>query len=415
MRRLILPVWIFFLLSLNHVSAQDSPSEVSQNSSSKHREFTWITGDRSTWEILRSCLITLLACTWTVLHLNIPAPEEHEWALIKRKFKWMAITVISPEITCSMALRQWVESRTTLKEMKQLGLDWSRVHGFYAGMGGYVLNHRGMQIPLVVPEIISLLKITSKDGERPFSLPPLTREDIEDRSKAGDIGKLFAGVQIGWLILQCIARAGYHLPISQLEISTVAFGVCTIIAYGFWWNKPMDIKMTTPVFYDGELPPTINTESKGWNDRKERRRVKMTTRMITRGSQKSMFFNLVLPLFSISTLFGSIHLIAWNFDFVDPSDRLIWRSCSLIASLMPIPIACSLQIASIWDPAARSDSRQGKSAPELAALVVCCYFLSIIAYMCARLLLMFQVFYCLRLLPVGTFRSVPWIQYIPHV
>jgi hypothetical protein len=47
--------------------------------------------------------------------------------------------------------------------------------------------------------------------------------------------------QISWLLLSVIVRAATHLPISQLEICTSAFGLLSIATYFANWSKPKDV------------------------------------------------------------------------------------------------------------------------------------------------------------------------------
>ncbi|KAI0410336.1 hypothetical protein F5X98DRAFT_359757 [Xylaria grammica] len=60
--------------------------------------------DRGTLTLVYSCLITIFACTWTVLHLNVPAVDDGPWTLAMRKAKWMAITILFPEFIFSKAI-----------------------------------------------------------------------------------------------------------------------------------------------------------------------------------------------------------------------------------------------------------------------------------------------------------------------
>src|SRR3984885_13612530 len=64
---------------------------------------------RGTIDILWSCLFTIIACTWTVQHLNVPEQREGRnpgvwgsiWWAIKRGWtsaKWILTTVLAPEI-----------------------------------------------------------------------------------------------------------------------------------------------------------------------------------------------------------------------------------------------------------------------------------------------------------------------------
>jgi hypothetical protein len=64
---------------------------------------------RGTFQILSSCLITLILCIWTAVHLNIPEEDtslprskwnpcswfsKHQW----RKFGWLLLGLIAPEM-----------------------------------------------------------------------------------------------------------------------------------------------------------------------------------------------------------------------------------------------------------------------------------------------------------------------------
>ena len=52
---------------------------------------------RGNFDILSSCLILIFASTWTVLHLNIPAPKDRWWTKGVRKAKWMTVNILFPE------------------------------------------------------------------------------------------------------------------------------------------------------------------------------------------------------------------------------------------------------------------------------------------------------------------------------
>lgn len=64
---------------------------------------------RGTFSILSSCLITMLLCIWTSVHLNIPAHGEkgifrpQTW----RKVKWLFIGLFAPEMVSSLNVRAY--------------------------------------------------------------------------------------------------------------------------------------------------------------------------------------------------------------------------------------------------------------------------------------------------------------------
>ena len=73
---------------------------------------------RSVWDILWSCLATLLACSWVSIHPNIPGPNESSWRIFFRRLELMFWTVISPEFIIGWAFQQWTGARKLEKEYK---------------------------------------------------------------------------------------------------------------------------------------------------------------------------------------------------------------------------------------------------------------------------------------------------------
>lgn len=87
----------------------------------------------------------------------------------------------------------------------------------------------------------------------------MDKEEIDDLSKADIFTKLFACVQSIWLVVQSIARVLDGLPITQLELATMALVFCALIMYALWWNKPFGVERPATIFatYDGNIPATI--------------------------------------------------------------------------------------------------------------------------------------------------------------
>jgi len=65
---------------------------------------------------------------------------------------------------------------------------------------------------------------TIQCGKGPVSWPPITEEEIQDRSKGDYLlkGRVVL-VQTSWFITQCIVRGAYRLEITELEVVTLAF------------------------------------------------------------------------------------------------------------------------------------------------------------------------------------------------
>src|ERR1700709_548729 len=91
-----------------------------------------------TSDIFFSCLSTILACTFMVLHLNIlpsssSSSEDESASFIKRwwskrhirqlrrQFSWAAVVVVAPEMLISLAAGSWRGASLGLKAFRRYG------------------------------------------------------------------------------------------------------------------------------------------------------------------------------------------------------------------------------------------------------------------------------------------------------
>jgi len=82
-------------------------------------------------------------------------------------------------------------------------------------------------------------------------LPDISVESIKDKSKADKLAKALVIVQASWLILQCVMRWIAQLPVTPLELNTLAHGICALMVYYLWWEKPLDVQSPTLVTAEG--------------------------------------------------------------------------------------------------------------------------------------------------------------------
>lgn len=77
----------------------------------------WVSGptERGTLTLIWSCVVTMFACTWTVLHLNLPGTNDSPRVIALRKAKWMIINVFFPEFVFSKAV---CDLRLALQELR---------------------------------------------------------------------------------------------------------------------------------------------------------------------------------------------------------------------------------------------------------------------------------------------------------
>ena len=76
-------------------------------------------------------------------------------------------------------------------------------------------------------------------------LPDITIQDIADKSKVDELGKLLACLQAAWFTIQIVSRLACRLPITLLEVTVVGHVVCALVLYALWWHKPRRIEEPT--------------------------------------------------------------------------------------------------------------------------------------------------------------------------
>ena len=65
-----------------------------------------------------------------------------------------------------------------------------------------------------------------------FAMP--TEAEIKDKGKGDWLAKSLVLLQTSWFVMQCISRAVEHLPVTHLEIVTLAYAAMNFVIYIFW-------------------------------------------------------------------------------------------------------------------------------------------------------------------------------------
>jgi hypothetical protein len=85
---------------------------------------SWQKNDgRGTWDIISSCILTLVLCVWTALHLNVPKQNATLWERFKTKTLWVIVGIFAPEIVVYVAWVQYSSAKYLLKTIQSLGAD----------------------------------------------------------------------------------------------------------------------------------------------------------------------------------------------------------------------------------------------------------------------------------------------------
>ncbi|KAI0553248.1 hypothetical protein F4679DRAFT_532525 [Xylaria curta] len=214
---------------------------------------------RGTLSLLFSCLLTLALCVWSAVHLNLPEYNESELHYLYRYLKWSILGVFGPELVIWAAWRQFISARALTKMIDKGGyLDdnekrakqWTMVHSFYAGMGGFAFDLATDDIsdgPPFIP-YLRRLHITPRGIQVLATcglLPKVPESEITDKSKADGTAKLIACFQVVWMLVQALTRLAIGLPVTPLETNTIGHVLTALINYALWWHKPRMVKEPT--------------------------------------------------------------------------------------------------------------------------------------------------------------------------
>lgn len=378
---------------------------------------------RGTLEIFWTCLATIIACTYTVLHLNIPEQRDGGdmdmgwkgdlkwwWNGIKSDVGWTVGTILAPEFYNLVALEEWVDARYTVQRLLALDPDtcpdssWSLVHAFYVNMGGFAIRltkHQdsAMQIeqtsippyPLITltsSSVIEMLKVHDPRWNLTY-LP--TKVEIQDRSKSDILAKVIIAAQILYFAATCLTRAVRHLPLTLFELGTLGFAACSLVSYGLLFYKPRSVN--TPVIlarFEGEVDPRMENILSSNGPLK---------RISNHGDENysepanilGVKITVILGLL-MAVVLGAIHLAGWNFAFPTTIDKWLWRASSIASIVVAIACAVTGMLTEIEWP----------------------FGFTLAIYSIARVALIVEMIRCLFYLPTDAFTAT-WTASIPHI
>ena len=265
-----------------------------------------------------------------------------------------------------------------------------------------------------------------------FTVP--TEEEIKDKGKSDWLAKSLVLLQTSWFVMQCIARAIEHLPVTHLEIVTLAYAAMNFVIYIFWWNKPLNVNWPVRVFRKSEPSATQHQDissttqnSRAWEltwwefvDGLERIVV-----FIAGGQDGNVYLsdedrvprfwadsggsdagNADAIVLGVGVCFGAIHCISWGFSFPTHTELLMWRVSCVAITAVPIYISLGFLLA---------DRLRYKFDLFVIIGFLFCPISGGILYILARAITLVLAFTSLRGLPPGAYETVHWTTFIPHV
>ena len=294
---MLLMLFVYYIIQWASIDAGPIPSVNDRSPAPNH--CTDLSHCRSVWNIIWSCLVTIFSCTWVAVHPNIPCPKKRKtngWidrcilnpiiSFAKCRLTLFVCALLVPEYVLAWAIRQFLSARKIFKENESeyktlviflpiaviptnplLDRGWSMTHGFFVIMGGFHLFERMNNDDR---------GISPEDGEPLHPLEAsnlcdycesfimLTEAEIMDKGKSDWVAKSLVLLQTSWFVMQCIARAMRHLPVTHLEIITLAYAAMNFVIFILWWKKPRNVHRPIRVFRrsgSGETQPQVTEET----------------------------------------------------------------------------------------------------------------------------------------------------------
>jgi len=193
------------------------------------------------------------------------------------KIEWALVASFAPELVLWRAFSQIITARTLKKKINFLlqkraeGIEpdpdpnvdtnadtvhllihvdnqreWTLRHGFFALMGGFLVLMDSDQ-----PHLFERPEGYRPDSESILSpggvlllghIPAVEKDILNPRSRTDDLSKVFAICQAGWMLIQTLGRKLSGLPITLLELNTMAHVGCALFMYAIWFKKPQDVR-----------------------------------------------------------------------------------------------------------------------------------------------------------------------------
>jgi len=177
----------------------------------------------------------------------------------------------------------------------------------------------------------------------------LRKDELDDKPKSDSFIKAIATFQIIWATIQVIVRTVRKIAVSQLELAVIAFATCAVVIYLFYWSKPKCVSTVTTILqYKDQIPKDVlqliqdddmtfrqvlsaNINSKRRNGSPVKNDTVGADGNNNDYNDKHEILGTLAMAFG-ATLFGGIHIGAWNFEFPSQIELIFWRCASAFSA-----------------------------------------------------------------------------------
>ncbi|KAI9894871.1 MAG: hypothetical protein M1814_000091 [Vezdaea aestivalis] len=347
---------------------------------------------RGTFDIIRTCIQTVILCGWTSICVNVPdLGNGRQFDLILDKFRFVMLTFLGPELVFLLAFGQYQSARASVKQFKASGFDdWTLTHAFYADMGGIRVRDKDWKkFPVNAKQLHYLV------SHKYLTYPKIPMWEIKARAKVDGLARIITLGQTLYFLASTLSRPIQGLAMTTLELTVLGFIYCTLATNILWWKKPNDVEIghdfdlntgvreilldvgddakdtyqDTPLDFVAREEWAIFTLWKFFvsilrltglfDDHQQERPI-----------QRFTSFNFIKPQFQLSVLsipwvgfsYLAIFFAGWHFHFPTWQERLLWRIfCVLQLGSSVVAVVLEGCFFHSFDIFARYDKRTGAS------------------------------------------------------
>jgi hypothetical protein len=144
----------------------------------------------------------------------------------------------------------------------------------------------------------------------------------------------------------------------------------------------------------------------------------------TRSGWMSPQILLSLGVLIAGSLYGGMHLLAWNGSFLIERERLLWRISGLIVAspILVLPLIGIIALVMTWLVSGLYKCIFGvrlwiSNSPLLLAIIgitAIFYYAVLLVYVAARACLVVECFIHVAHFPADVFKEPSWSRYMPH-
>ncbi|CAI6339391.1 unnamed protein product [Periconia digitata] len=359
------------MVSISMAGSQRITSQNSTNSTGIEELVGWkgTSNDRGTIDILWSSCVTIFLCCWVSTYPNTGSPKDKWHHSLYDKISLALISILGPDFLFGIALGQFSSARRSVKlfakdQSLSNGTKWTYAYAFFTDMGG---------IHLTSPDFTDGFPINAEQLHylvlhKHVDFPDMALMSIAERNTLDTLSRIITVFQAFWFLVTEIQRVKIGLPMTTLELTALSFSFVMFATSLLWYAKPSipyprpistkdgktveeiracarqsthpqlpDTWHQTPLSFIGENRFRINAHWNYYVRLCHMMRFRFVSRPITTRPWDRFPSDTWLaadaqlaPLAAIVLIgFSFLFTLAWNFHFPTPTEKLLWRVCSI--------------------------------------------------------------------------------------